>query len=69
VPEHQITLIREELDRHSRPRQIATHAQGTAGILTAIEGGVDSVEKGHRPGADAQRGVAVPDPALVPGYL
>ncbi|AHH21012.1 amidohydrolase family protein [Nocardia nova SH22a] len=84
VTERQIALIRDELDRHSRPRQIAAHAQGTAGILAAIRGGVDSVEHGYAindEGIDLmlEKGtylvptlsaaLRVPDPALVPGYL
>ncbi|WP_409464419.1 amidohydrolase family protein [Amycolatopsis sp. GA6-003] len=84
VTEHQIRLIRAELDRHSRPRQIAAHAQGTAGILAAIRGGVDSVEHGYeidQEGIDLmlEKGtwlvptlsaaLRVPDPALVPAYL
>ncbi|WP_037361750.1 metal-dependent hydrolase family protein [Amycolatopsis orientalis] len=84
IPERQIALIREELDRHSRPRQIAAHAQGSAGILAAIRGGVDSVEHGYEindEGIDLmlEKGtwlvptlsaaLRVPDPALVPPYL
>ncbi|WP_200825872.1 amidohydrolase family protein [Kibdelosporangium aridum] len=78
------TLIRAELARHSRPRQIAAHAQGTAGILAAIRGGVDSVEHGYEIDDEGielmlERGtflvptlsaaLRVPDPAAVPPYL
>ncbi|GAA4485868.1 amidohydrolase family protein [Rhodococcus olei] len=84
VPEHEVALIRAELERHSRPRQLAAHAQGAAGILAAIRGGVDSVEHGY--GIDDEgielmlekgtflvptlsSALRVPDPALVPKYL
>ncbi|MFC0105827.1 amidohydrolase family protein [Kibdelosporangium aridum] len=78
------TLIRAELARHSRPRQIAAHAQGAAGILAAIRGGVDSVEHGYEIDDEGielmlERGtflvptlsaaLRVPDPAAVPPYL
>lgn len=84
VTERQVRLVREELDRHSRSRQIAAHAQGTAGILAAIRGGVDSVEHGYAIDDEGielmlEKGtflvptlsaaLRVPDPALVPAYL
>ncbi|MEU6270366.1 metal-dependent hydrolase family protein [Saccharopolyspora shandongensis] len=84
ITEHQIALIRAELERHSRPRQIAAHAQGTAGILAAIRGGVDSVEHGYEIDDEGielmldkgtflvptlSAALRVPDPALVPPYL
>lgn len=84
VTEQQVRLIRAELDRHSRPRQIAAHAQGAAGILAAVKGGVDSVEHGYAISDEAielmiERGtylvptlsaaLRVPDPGVVPPYL
>ena len=42
----EIRAIRDEVDRHGG-RPIASHAQGTAGILSALRGGVDSVEHGY----------------------
>ncbi|MXS75944.1 amidohydrolase [Microbacterium sp. CSI-V] len=42
----EIRAIRDEVDRHGG-RPIAAHAQGTAGILAALRGGVDSVEHAY----------------------
>ncbi len=42
----EIRAIRDEVNRHGG-RPIASHAQGTAGILSALRGGVDSVEHGY----------------------
>lgn len=42
----EIRAIRDEVDRHGG-RPIASHAQGTAGILSALRGGVDSVEHAY----------------------
>jgi imidazolonepropionase-like amidohydrolase len=43
--EEEIRAVVEEADRH-RGRAVAAHAQGRAGILAAIRGGVRSVEHG-----------------------
>ncbi|RVU14608.1 amidohydrolase family protein [Streptomyces antnestii] len=84
VSERQVALIRAELDRHSRRRRIAAHAQGAAGILAAVRGGVDSVEHGYGISDEGvelmlEKGtflvptlssaLRVPDPDLVPPYL
>ncbi|MGW1006326.1 amidohydrolase family protein [Streptomyces sp. NPDC002520] len=84
VTEDQVALIRAELDRHSHRRTIAAHAQGAAGIIAAIRGGVDSVEHGYAIDDEGielmlEKGtflvptlssaLRVPDPALVPPYL
>ncbi|MGW5128923.1 amidohydrolase family protein [Streptomyces sp. NPDC004069] len=84
VTEDQVALIRAELDRHSGRRRIAAHAQGAAGILAAVRGGVDSVEHGYAISDECielmlEKGtflvptlssaLRVPDPKLVPPYL
>lgn len=84
VTEHQVALIRAELDRHSHRRHIAAHAQGAAGIIAAVRGGVDSVEHGYAIDDEGielmlEKGtflvptlsaaLRVPDPNLVPPYL
>ncbi|MFB8120955.1 amidohydrolase family protein [Streptomyces sp. NPDC055962] len=42
----EIRAVVEEADRHGG-RPVAAHAQGTAGILNAVRGGVTSVEHGY----------------------
>jgi imidazolonepropionase-like amidohydrolase len=63
LTEEQIRTVVDEVRRRGR-RPVAAHAQGTAGILNAIRGGVTSVEHGY--GLDdracelaAERGVFV----------
>lgn len=83
VPEHQVRIVCEETARR-QGQPVAAHAQGAAGILEAIEGGVSSVEHGYEID-DAgialmiERGtflvptlssaLRVPDPKNVPPYL
>jgi imidazolonepropionase-like amidohydrolase len=83
IPEHQVRLIVEETARR-QGQPVAAHAQGAAGILEAVRGGVASVEHGY--GIDEagielmlDRGtflvptlstaLRLPDPAKVPPYL
>ncbi|WP_139007064.1 metal-dependent hydrolase family protein [Arthrobacter crystallopoietes] len=83
VPEHQVRLIKDETARRSG-QPVAAHAQGTAGILEAIRGGVNSVEHGYEIDGDGialmleqeaflvptlSSALRVPDPANVPAYL
>lgn len=83
ISEHQVRIITEETARR-QGQPVAAHAQGTAGILEAIRGGVASVEHGYeidQEGIDLmlERGIhlvptlssalRVPDPADVPDYL
>lgn len=49
----EIRAVVEEADRHGG-RPVAAHAQGAAGILNAIEGGVTSVEHGYGMTAQAR---------------
>jgi imidazolonepropionase-like amidohydrolase len=49
----EIRAVVEEADRHGG-RPVAAHAQGTAGILNAIHGGVTSVEHGYGMTAQAR---------------
>jgi len=49
--EREIRIVVDELGRHGG-RPVAAHAQGTAGILNAIRGGVTSIEHGY--GIDAR---------------
>ncbi|NYV73520.1 amidohydrolase family protein [Streptomyces sp. UH6] len=49
----EIRAVVEEADRHGG-RPVAAHAQGTAGILNAIRGGVTSVEHGYGMTAEAR---------------
>lgn len=51
LTEDEIRTVVDELRRHGG-RPVAAHAQGTAGIVNAIKGGVTSVEHGY--GLDAQ---------------
>jgi len=46
LTEEEIRAVVEEVSRH-RGRPVAAHAQGTAGILNAIRGGVTSIEHGY----------------------
>lgn len=46
LTEEEIRTVVEEVARHGG-RPVAAHAQGTAGILNAIRGGVTSVEHGY----------------------
>ncbi|MDQ1129318.1 amidohydrolase family protein [Microbacterium sp. SORGH_AS_0888] len=46
VSAEEIRVIRSEVDRRGG-RPIAAHAQGTAGVLAALHGGVDSVEHAY----------------------
>lgn len=46
ITAEEIRAIRDEVNRHGG-RPIAAHAQGTAGILAALRGGVDSVEHAY----------------------
>jgi imidazolonepropionase-like amidohydrolase len=83
MPERQIGLIREELERRGG-RPIAAHAEGADGILAAVRGGVSSVEHGYGITAEAlemmiEKGtylvptlssaLQVPDRRLVPSYI
>lgn len=83
IPEHQVRLIVEETARR-QGQPVAAHAQGTAGIIEAVRGGVASVEHGYQideRGIDLmlERGtflvptlstaLRIPDPAKVPDYL
>jgi imidazolonepropionase-like amidohydrolase len=83
VPEHQIRLIKNETARRSG-QPVAAHAQGAAGILEALRGGVTSIEHGYEIDAEAiallqeqdaflvptlSSALRVPDPAKVPAYL
>ncbi|MEU9337607.1 amidohydrolase family protein [Streptomyces sp. NPDC048290] len=51
LTEDEIRVVVDEVRRHGG-RPVAAHAQGTAGILNAIRGGVTSIEHGY--GMDAQ---------------
>lgn len=51
LSEEEIRTVVDEVSRHGG-RPVAAHAQGTAGILNAIRGGVTSVEHGY--GLDEQ---------------
>ncbi|WP_306316486.1 MULTISPECIES: amidohydrolase family protein [unclassified Streptomyces] len=53
LTEDEIRTVVEELARHGG-RPVAAHAQGTAGILNAIRGGVTSVEHGYGMSAQAR---------------
>jgi imidazolonepropionase-like amidohydrolase len=46
LSEHEIRAVVDEARRH-RGKKVAAHAQGTAGILNAIRGGVASIEHGY----------------------
>lgn len=46
LTEEEIRTVVEEVKRHGG-RPIAAHAQGTAGILNAVRGGVTSIEHGY----------------------
>jgi imidazolonepropionase-like amidohydrolase len=71
TPEETRAMVEEA---HRAGRKVASHAQGTAGILQAVEAGVDSIEHGYfltREVAElmAERGTAyVPTFALYPVY-
>ena len=83
VPESQVAIaVAETARRQGQP--IAAHAQGSAGIIEAIRGGVSSIEHGYEIDAEGialmrERGTVlvptlssalrVPDPAKVPPYL
>lgn len=83
VPEQHVRIAVEEgLRRQGQP--VTAHAQGAAGILEAIRGGVASVEHGYEIDAEGielmlEKGtylvptlssaLRVPDPAKVPPYL
>ena len=83
VPAEHVRLIREETARRAH-QPVAAHAQGKAGIMQALLGGVASIEHGY--GVDdecldlmLEKGIflvptlstalRMPDPAQVPGYL
>ncbi|WP_326690928.1 MULTISPECIES: amidohydrolase family protein [unclassified Streptomyces] len=51
LSEEEIRTVVDEVSRHGG-RPVAAHAQGTAGILNAVRGGVTSVEHGY--GLDAR---------------
>lgn len=83
IPEHQVRIIVEEMARR-QGQPVAAHAQGSAGILEAIRGGVSSVEHGYEIDQEGielmlERGtflvptlsaaLRVPDPKDVPDYL
>ncbi|MFG3318571.1 amidohydrolase family protein [Streptomyces sp. NPDC048171] len=53
LTEDEIRTVVEEVARHGG-RPVAAHAQGTAGILNAIRGGVTSVEHGYGMTAEAR---------------
>jgi imidazolonepropionase-like amidohydrolase len=46
LSQHEIRAVVDEARRH-RGKKVAAHAQGTAGILNAIRGGVASIEHGY----------------------
>lgn len=83
VPAEHVRLIREETARRAH-QPVAAHAQGKAGIMQALLGGVASIEHGY--GVDdecldlmLEKGIflvptlstalRMPDPAQVPEYL
>lgn len=83
VPAEQVRLIREETARRAH-QPVAAHAQGKAGIMQALLGGVASIEHGY--GIDDEcidlmleqdtflvptltTALRMPDPAHVPAYL
>lgn len=83
VPERHVRLIVEEMARR-QGQPVAAHAQGAAGIIEAIRGGVSSVEHGYeidREGIDLMlekdiflvptlsSALRVPSPDDVPDYL
>jgi len=83
ISEHQVAVAVEETGRR-QGQPVTSHAQGTAGILEAIRGGVSSVEHGYEVDDEAielmiERGtflvptlssaLRVPDPAHVAPYL
>ncbi|GAB3564187.1 metal-dependent hydrolase family protein [Spelaeicoccus albus] len=83
VPEHHVRLIVEEMGRR-QGQPVAAHAQGTAGIIEAIRGGVASVEHGYEIDDEGielmlehdtflvptlSSALRVPSPDDVPGYL
>lgn len=83
VPERHVRMIVEETARRQH-QPVTAHAQGAAGILEAIRGGVSSVEHGYQIDDEGialmlERGIhlvptlssalRVPDPADVPDYL
>lgn len=83
VPEHHVRIaVAEGLRRQGQP--VTAHAQGSAGILEAIKGGVASVEHGYEIDDEGielmlEKGtylvptlssaLRVPDPAKVPPFL
>ncbi len=83
VPAEHVALIKEEAAKRAG-QPVAAHAQGAAGILEALRGGIDSVEHGY--GIDDEgielmldngtflvptlsSALRVPDPELVPAFL
>lgn len=83
VPSHQVRIAVEEGGRR-QGQPVTAHAQGSAGILEAIRGGVASVEHGYEITDEAielmiEKGtylvptlssaLRVPDPKLVPPFL
>lgn len=83
VPERHVRLIVEEMARR-QAQPVAAHAQGAAGIIEAIRGGVSSVEHGYEIDAHGidlmlendtflvptlSSALRVPSPDDVPSYL
>lgn len=83
VPAHHVRIIVEEMARR-QGQPVAAHAQGAAGIVEAIHGGVSSIEHGYEIDGEGielmlDKGVylvptlssalRVPDPRNVPSYL
>ena len=53
-------------EAHRADRQVASHAQGTAGVTAALENGVDTIEHGFHLDADAIDLLLETDATLVP---
>ena len=83
VPAHQVGIAVEEGGRR-QGQPVTAHAQGAAGILEALKGGVSSIEHGYEIDDEGialmlEKGtylvptlssaLRVPDPKLVPPYL
>ncbi len=83
VPEHQVRIAVKETNRRNG-QPVAAHAQGAAGILEALRGGITSIEHGYEIDDEGielmlaqgaflvptlSSALRVPDPANVPEYL
>ncbi|MGI5199159.1 amidohydrolase family protein [Streptomyces sp. CA-288835] len=65
LTEDEIRTVVDEVRRHGG-RPVAAHAQGTAGILNAIRGGVTSIEHGYGLDAEARELAGERDVFVVP---